>query len=254
MLSAKNLVVRVGAKTILDDCSLELKPGELVGIIGPNGAGKSTLAAALAGVRAPDGGRVLLDERPLSALTPRERARRIAYLPQFGEVNWPIPVERLVELGRLPHLELRTRMSAADHAAVHAALEATDMLALRERTVSTLSGGERARALLARALATQAGYLIADEPAAHLDPRYQRSIFQCLSNVARGGAGVVAVLHDLSVALQFCTRLVLMQQGKIAADASPDEVVDSDAIRGAFALRPLRVRADTGESGVLWSN
>jgi iron complex transport system ATP-binding protein len=253
MLSAKNLVVRAGAIAILDDCSLGVRPGELLGVIGPNGAGKSTLAAALAGLRTLSSGAVWLDDRNLTALSPRERAQRIAYLPQFGEVNWPISVERLVELGRLPHLQLRASMNAADRTAVERALELTDLLALRARIVSTLSGGERARALLARALATQSAYMIADEPAAHLDPRYQHTLFECLRSAAQSGTGVLVVLHDLSVALQFCTRLILMHRGKIAADGPPNEVVDAASTREAFGLRPLRVQVDGGESAVLWS-
>lgn len=254
MLSAKNLVVRVGAKTILDDCSLELKPGELVGIIGPNGAGKSTFVAALAGLRPLSGGAVLLDDKLLASLPARERALRIAYLPQLNEVSWPITVERLAELGRLPHLELRARMNGADHAAVTNALEVTDLLALRARMVDTLSGGERARALLARALATQSAYLIADEPAAHLDPRYQRTVFSCLRDVAQAGTGVIVVLHDLSLALQFCTRLILLDRGRILSDGLPSGVIDAASTHEAFALKPLRVHSRTGETGVLWSD
>ena len=254
MLSAKNLVVRVGGKTILDDCSLELKPGELVGVIGPNGAGKSTLVAALAGVRRLSGGAVLLDDKALASLPARERAQRIAYLPQLSEVNWPITVERLAELGRLPHLELRVRLNEIDHAAVMHALEVTDLLALRARMVDTLSGGERARALLARALATQSAYVIADEPAAHLDPRYQRTVFSCLRDVARAGTGVIVVLHDLSLALQFCTRLVLMHRGRILGDGLPSDVIDAQNTHDAFGLKPLRLQTAAGQSGVLWSN
>jgi iron complex transport system ATP-binding protein len=254
MLAAKNLVVRAGAATILDDCSLELKPGELLGVIGPNGAGKSTLVAALAGLRQASAGTVWLNEQPLTALSARERAQRIAYLPQLSEVSWPICVERLVELGRLPHLELRARMNEIDHAAVVRALEITGMLPMRARIVSTLSGGERARALLARALATQSAYLVVDEPAAHLDPRYQRSVFACLQAAAQTGTGVIVVLHDLSLALQFCDSLVLMHGGKVTADGLPDEVINAPRTRDAFSLRPLRVQAQTGETGVLWSS
>lgn len=254
MLSAKNIIVRVGGKTILDDCSLELKPGELVGVIGPNGAGKSTLVAALVGLRPVAGGAISLDDVPLASLPARERARRIAYSPQLSEVSWPITVERLVELGRLPHLEMRARMNEADHAAVTNALEVTDLLALRTRMVDTLSGGERARALLARALATQCGYVIADEPAAHLDPRYQRSVFSCLRDVAQAGTGVIVVLHDLSLALQFCTRLVLMHRGRILNNGAPSDVIDAQSTHDAFALKPLRVHAQMGETGVLWSD
>jgi iron complex transport system ATP-binding protein len=231
-----------------------LERGELLGIIGPNGAGRSTLVAALAGLRELAAGSVVLDDQELSALSARERAQRIAYLPQLSEVSWPIAVERLVELGRLPHLQLRARMNEADHAAVSRALELTDTFTLRERSVATLSGGERARAMLARALATQSAYLVADEPVAHLDPRYQRSVFACLRAAAREGAGVVVVLHDLSLALQFCDRLVLLHVGKISADGPPEEVINAPSTHAAFALRPVRVQAHTGETGVFWSS
>jgi iron complex transport system ATP-binding protein len=252
MLTARNLIVGRGEATILNDCSLALERGELLGVIGPNGAGKSTLVAALAGVRQTTAGSVQLDGQALSALPARERAQRIAYLPQLSEVSWPISVERLAELGRLPHLQLRARMNEADHAAVTRALELTDMLSLRARSMATLSGGERARALLARALATQSAYLVADEPVAHLDPHYQRTVFACLRTAAQEGTGVIVVLHDLSLALRFCTRLVLMHRGRVAADGLPEEVVNAPSMREAFALKPLRVQAETGEIGVMW--
>ena len=188
MLSAEGLCFFRGDQVILDEVDLELGRGEMLGLIGPNGAGKSTLLRLLAGVLTPDAGRITLDGRPFDILSRRERARRIAYLPQLNRVAWPLSVERLVELGRLPHLEPWQHPGPDDRAIIERVIVQTDLLALRQRAFDTLSGGEQARVLLARALVTEPDILLADEPVAALDPAHQLDVMELLGTIATRGS------------------------------------------------------------------
>ena len=198
-----------------------LAPGRLTVICGPNGAGKSTLLSALAGLVEPDGGRVCLGQHRLAELTARERAIAIGYLPQAGEVAWNVTVETLVRLGRLPH---RTP-ARVDAAATMAALDALDLNALAAREVGTLSGGERARALLARVLAGQPRWILADEPLAALDLAHQQALLAHFRRLAGQGVGVVVVVHDLALAMNHADRVLMLDRGRLAADGSPEEAL-----------------------------
>jgi iron complex transport system ATP-binding protein len=218
--------------------SLGLRPGEVTAIVGPNGAGKSTLLSALAGLSP---GPVTLDGTPLTALPPRSRAAAIGYLPQAGEVAWDITVETLAGLGRLPH---RTG-PAEDHAAVEAALAALDLAALRHRPLSQLSGGERARALLARVLAGEPRWVLADEPLASLDLAHEQALLMRFRELAGQGKGVVLVLHNLALAMNHADRVVVLDQGAIAAEGAPDAVLTPDLIERVWGLRAQWL----GESG-----
>jgi iron complex transport system ATP-binding protein len=218
-----------GRRMVLADASIAVRGGAITAIIGPNGAGKSTLLACLAGLRVPDSGAVLLGDALLAQIPPRERARTIGFLPQAAEVNWDIDVATLVSLGRLPH-QGRWGPDAADRSAIAAAMAATDTAQFASRVVSTLSGGERARALLARVLAGEPAFLLADEPLANLDPRHQFESLALLRAVAARGAGVVVVLHDLAHALRVADRVVLMEGGRIIADDAPQAVLTPERI------------------------
>lgn len=240
-LSAQGLRVNIGGKTILGGVDLAVRPGELVGLIGPNGAGKSTLLRAMLGLVDPQAGTVTLDGRPADTLDPAARARRIAYAPQGAPVHWPLTVERLVGLGRVPHLGPWQALRPEDAQAVQTALAATDTLHLRKRVVTTLSGGERAGVLLARAMAVGADYLLADEPVASLDPYHQLQVMDILADLAWGGTGVVVVLHDLGLALRSCSRLCLLDAGRVVADAAPAAVLTPEHL-----ARVYRISAVTG--------
>lgn len=224
-LSAENLVL----PGRLAGVGLTLRPGELTAIVGPNGAGKSSLIASLAGLAAPSSGHVRLDGAPLPAMTPRVRARRIGYLPQSPEVAWDVTVETLVALGRLPwqgaalHRAHATR--AEDRAAVAAALAAMELEHLCQRPVSSLSGGERARALAARVLAGAPDWLLADEPLANLDLAHAAALLARLKAQAASGRGVVLVLHDLAAAMNHADRVVVLHQGRGAADGAPEQAL-----------------------------
>ncbi len=242
-IRAEGLEVRFGDARILGDVWLTLRPGELVGLIGPNGAGKTTLLRALADLVRPTRGVVRYDGKPRSALGRAALARRLAFLAQGDEVNWALRVDHVVELGRLPHRRAFAGPSQKDRDAVERALQAAGVAHLRFRACSTLSGGERKRVLLARALAAEGEVLLADEPVAALDPLHQLRIMQLLRSTARGGAGVVAVLHDLMLATRFCDRIVLLCAGSILLDGDPAELSDA-LIRKAYGVTAFRGEQD----------
>jgi iron complex transport system ATP-binding protein len=236
-LTISALDVDLGPRNVLLGIDARISQGTLVGIVGPNGAGKSTLARAIMGLIKPHAGQVLLDDVPVLHLSRSSLARRIAYLPQGQTVHWPLTVERLVSLGRLPHLAPFSRIDANDQAAIERAMERAEVAHLRDRPVTELSGGERARALIARALAVEAAALIADEPLAALDPGHQLQLMEMLKAEAAAGKLVIAVLHDLAMAARFCDRLILLHQGRLIADGEPSVVLTPDNLRNCYDIR-----------------
>jgi len=256
VLEARGVSLRLGAgptrKAVLTDASLVLRRGEITAIIGPNGAGKSSLLACLAGLRAPDSGAVTLGDRPLERISARERGQRIGFLPQVAEVNWDVDVATLVSLGRLPH-QGRWGQSAADEEAISHALEATDTARFANRVVGTLSGGERARVLLARVLAGEPEFLLADEPLANLDPRHQFDSLALMRQVATRGAGVVLVLHDLAHAMRVADRVVMMDGGHIVADGEPATVLTPQRIAAVYGVAINAVTLADGVPGLVLS-
>lgn len=229
MLAAESLFVAHGKQPILHAVTAALRPGEITAICGPNGAGKSTLLAALAGLLAPSAGRVTLDGGDVAALHPRVRAQAIGYLPQGGEVAWDVAVASLVALGRLPHGD-------AGDGAIAAALAACDLEHLAQRPISTLSGGERARALLARVLAGEPRWILADEPLAALDLAHQLGLLRTLRAAADAGAGVVIVLHDLALAMNHADRVLVLDQGTLVADGAPEVALAEGAIAQVWGV------------------
>jgi iron complex transport system ATP-binding protein len=227
------VVVTLAARSLtiaqrLTDVAASLVPGQITAICGPNGAGKSTLLQCLAGLLQPDGGEVLLDGAPLPHA--RERARRIGYLPQTGEVAWDLSVAALAALGRLPHGD-------RGEGQVAAALCALDLAHLATRPVSTLSGGERARALLARVLAGEPDWILADEPLAALDLAHQLALLARLREAAGRGAGVVLVLHDLALAMNHADRVLVLDDGCLAADGPPEQALAEASIERVWGVR-----------------
>ncbi|WP_041795841.1 ABC transporter ATP-binding protein [Pararhodospirillum photometricum] len=228
-LDVQSLQVDLDGRTLVRDVSLRLAPGDLVGLIGPNGAGKSTLVRALAGV-IPARGRLLLEGVPLPSLSRRERARRVAYLPQERGLSWPLTVREVVALGRVPHGGDET------DPAVDRALAATGLEAFAGRLATRLSGGERARVLLARALAVEAPVLLADEPVAALDPHHALAVLDLLRRHARAGTAVLVVLHDLVAAARFCDRVLLLDAGALVAEGPPDAVLTPPILLQYYAI------------------
>jgi iron complex transport system ATP-binding protein len=236
-ISVRDLGLRLGDHTVVDGVSADLQGGSLIGIIGPNGAGKSTLMRGMLGLLAAASGEVRIDGRAIDDIPSSERAKRLAYLPQGQNLHWPLSVERLVALGRLPHMGPLSRMSDADRAAVTEAMQRTEVEHLAQRTVTQLSGGERARVMMARALAVGAGGLLADEPLAALDPGHQIDMMALLERESKQGALVVVVLHDLTMAARHCGRLLLMNHGKLVADGPPEFVLTSMNLSEVYGIK-----------------
>ncbi len=234
-LETEALVIRLGGRTILHAVDLVLRRGEVTAIVGPNGAGKSTLMSCLAGLRRPDEGLVRLAGHPLAMLKDRERARQIGYLPQSPEIAWALDVHTFVRLGRTAHRGVFGE-SPEDSAAVNRALMTTDMLDFAARDVTTLSGGERARALIARALAGEPHWLLADEPLTGLDPGHQLDAADLLRSVAKAGGGVVATLHDLAFAARTADRIVVLAKGRIIADGPPTAALSPPVLAEAYGV------------------
>ncbi|WP_298674506.1 ABC transporter ATP-binding protein [uncultured Sphingomonas sp.] len=232
---ATNLSVTLGGRAAVRDLSAQLEGGRLIGILGPNGAGKSTLIRALLGLL-PHDGTVMIDGEPRDTMARAAIARRIAYLPQGQTLHWPLTVERLVALGRLPHLAPFSRLTEADRAAINRAMQRAEVSGLATRVATELSGGERARALLARALAVEAPALIVDEPLASLDPAHQIEGMELLRAEAEGGALVVAVLHDLTLATRFCDRVLVMNEGTLVADGAPRAVLTAELLAEVYGI------------------
>jgi iron complex transport system ATP-binding protein len=239
VLSAEAITVERGGRRLVDGVSLALAPGEVLGVVGPNGAGKTTLLRVMAGLETPQTGRVRLDGTDLARIDRQSRARRIAYLPQSGAAEGAVTVRQLVALGRLPH---GGGNSPADGEAIDRALAMMDLGALADRVATTLSGGELARALFARALAVEAGYLIADEPAMALDPRHQLELLGCLRGLAGRGVGVLLVLHDLTQALWTCDRLAVLVGGRVAAEGAPEQALAPANLASAYGVTAIHGR------------
>jgi iron complex transport system ATP-binding protein len=235
ILVAKALAVRLGGRTLFEGLDARFEPGRVTCVVGPNGAGKSTLMACLAGLRRPDAGEVRLGEAAVLKLGAAARARRIGFLPQTPEIAWPIDAEALVALGRTPHRS--SGRSPADRAAVAAAMQATETTAFADRRVDTLSGGERARVLIARALAGEPEWLLADEPLTGLDPGHQMDACGLFRRLAHEtGYGVVLTLHDLPLALRLADRVLVLAEGGLIAAGAPTEALTPEIIRRAYGV------------------
>ena len=236
LLSAENLSVRLGDKAVLDGVSAAFAPGLVTVVVGPNGAGKSTLLDCLAALRKPDAGQVTLDGRALRDLPSRERARRIAYLPQNAEIAWAVDSRTFVGLGRTPHVGA-WGLTGEDRAAVDRAMAVAGVEAFADRIVATLSGGERARVLIARALAGDPQWLLADEPLAGLDPGHVLDACDLFRRLAdEEGRGVILTLHDLDAALRVADRVIVLAEGRVLADGPPSEALTPEVLKTAYGV------------------
>lgn len=232
-LTATGIAVRRGGRDILREVSVSARGGEFVAVIGPNGGGKSTLLATLAGLIRPDGGEVRLDGAPLAGIAARTLAVRRAWLPQNPRCEWPLAVERMVALGLAP-------LGREDPARLDAVLVESDLVQLRDRAVTTLSGGELARAMLARALVADPAVLIVDEPLAGLDPKHAWDAALRLRALAvEQGRLVIASIHDLNIALRRATRVWALREGRLLADAPPRQAMDGALLAGLFGMQAV---------------
>lgn len=237
LLALDRLSVRLRGRQVLRDVSLSVAEGEFVGLLGPNGAGKTTLMRAALGLLDFEGG------SSLAALPSRTRARQAAWLPQAREIAWPVSVTTLVRLGRTPHLP-----GPDDKVAVEAAITRLGLGPLRARSAMRLSGGEQARVLIARALAQETPLILADEPIAGLDPAHQLGVMQLFAGLAVEGRGLLVSLHDLGLAAQSCSRVVVLTPGGsgIAADGPPAEVLTPSLLAEVFGIEAVQIETPHG--------
>lgn len=221
---------------------LSIAPGDLVGLLGPNGAGKSTLLRLIAGLLTSKGGQVLFEGRTLSSIPARERARKIAYVPQATHFAFPLSVWEIVEMGRHPYLSRFEPMNIVDRKVCEKALELCDALEFKDRPYEELSGGERQRVLLASALAQTPQVLLLDEPTLSLDLAHQMLLFEIIRNLHRNeGLTVVVATHELNLAARFLDRLVLMKDGKVVADGKPAKVLTPARIKSVLSVDVKRL-------------
>ncbi|QVQ53021.1 ABC transporter ATP-binding protein [Spiractinospora alimapuensis] len=239
MITAAGISFAFGTAPVLEGVDIEARPGRVVGLIGPNGSGKTTLLRTLYAALRPRAGMVTLDEAPVADVPPREVARRLAVVAQEGTGELPLSVTDLVLLGRTPHLSTFQRTGAEDHAIAASALRRVGARHLADRVFSGLSGGEKQRVLIARALAQQADHLLLDEPTNHLDIRYQHEVL----DIVRGlGVTTVVVLHDLNLAARYCDDLVLLHEGRVSAAGAPADVLSPEVLEPVYRIGVEQVR------------
>ncbi len=240
-LTFRNVSAGYARRDVLREISLAFGAGAVTGLVGPNGAGKTTLLRLGVHLLKPREGDISVLGRPLAQWSAQALARAIAYLPQRADSHWPIEARRLVALGRMPHRRALAPLAQQDESAVEEALKRCDAAALAGRPITELSAGERARVLLARALAVAAPILLVDEPAAHLDPAHQLRVMELLRAEAARGTAVVITLHDLSLASRFCDELAVLHEGRLVVRGNPADALDSNTLRNVFAVSALRV-------------
>jgi iron complex transport system ATP-binding protein len=250
-LSFEKIDVRYGTRVALSDVTASFDAGVATGIVGPNGAGKTTLLRAALGILPLASGAVRVQDRDLKDWSREALARTIAYLPQGGEAHWPILARDLVALGRLPHRGMFAAATRADDNAVRDALERSDAARFADRRMDELSAGERARVQLARALATGAQILLADEPAAYLDPAHQLRLMGLLREEAQRGTAVAVTLHDLSLAARHCDQILVLHKGGVAAFGTPDEALSDTALADVFGITARRTADPAGGRAAL---
>ncbi|MFN3602494.1 MAG: heme ABC transporter ATP-binding protein [Dietzia sp.] len=232
VLSAEGVTVRIGGRVLLDAVDLDVYAGEVLALVGPNGAGKSTLLGVVAGDIDPDSGRTLLDDTDLRRWRLGDLARRRALLTQANSVAFPFTVREIVAMGRAPWAALPE--GDDDEEIIEESLTATDTSHLQSRTFPTLSGGEKARASLSRALAQRAGVLLLDEPTAAVDLRHQEIVLELARTVADDGGAVVVVLHDLELAAAWSDRLVMISDGRIRAEGPPEQILTAELVEEVY--------------------
>lgn len=233
-IKADNVVWKVGKKTIVDGVCLDATPGETLGLLGPNGSGKTSLLRLLAGLKRPSGGRVTLDGHDIGTIGRRSIAQRIAFVEQHATTNANLRVIDVVKLGRLPHRSMFSGWTADDEAAVEHALSRAGMMEKRHQSWHSLSGGEKQRVHIARALAQSPQELILDEPTNHLDIQHQISLMRLVAGLPITS---IIALHDLNHAAMFCDRLVVLQAGRVVAAGTPQAVLTQELLAEVFCVQ-----------------
>ena len=248
MLGAREVSWSVAGARIVREVTLECGPRTVVGLIGPNGSGKTSLLRTIYRVLRPDAGVILLDGESVWDLSAREAAQRMAVVPQESGGELDFTVREMVLMGRSPHKAWHERDSAADHRIVDRALRQVNLAGLANRGFGTLSGGEKQRAIVARALAQEPRFLVLDEPTAHLDIRHQLEILDLIRGLE---LTTIAALHDLNLAATYCDRLYLLFEGRVVASGTPEEVLTVERIRDVYGV-PVEVLLHRGRIHVVF--
>lgn len=233
MIEIAKLNVTLGKRALVSEVTAQFRPGEVTAILGRNGAGKTTLLRAITGL-IPYTGQITINKHPIAELQRQDRARRIGYLPQLVAANWNMRVADTVMLGRMPHRSPFAAPTAEDLSAVVGAMTSTDTLEFADRQINHLSGGERARVLLARVLATQPEWLLIDEPLNHLDPNHQHAMLRLMRQQADRGMGIIMVLHDLNAAAQIADHVLLLRDGMVIAAGTAKTTLTRTALLAAY--------------------
>ncbi len=241
MIGVQDISFAFGDKPVLHSVSLEVGTGELVGLIGPNGAGKTTLLRLISGILDPDDGEVTLGEVPVDSLSAAELGQLTAVVPQQTELSFDFSIRDVITMGRHPYQGRFERLQPADRSLVDRAMEKTDTAYLADRPFSEISGGERKRVLIARAIAQDTTALLVDEPTASLDINHQVSVFELLRELRDDDKAILAAVHDLDLAARYCDRLVLVHDGTIQAMGQADEVLLPKTLRQAYGIDTMVV-------------
>ena len=232
-LETRQVSVTLSRKEIVKQASLQVREGQFVGLLGPNGSGKTTLLKSIYRVLKPSHGAVLIDGDDISALSHRETARRMGVVSQFNNLSFDFTVEEMVLMGRAPHKKAFDPDTEEDYRIAEDALRRVEMLDFRDRSFTTLSGGEKQRIILARALAQQVEMLVLDEPTNHLDIKYQIQIMDVVKSL---GVGVLAALHDLNLTLMYCEYVYVLKDGHIVAHGPTEDVITEQLIRDVYEV------------------
>ena len=250
-IAFENVSAAYGARGVLSGVTASFARGMVTGIVGPNGAGKTTLFRATLNLLETSGGTITVLDKSLAHWSRAGLARTIAYLPQGSDTHWPILARQLVSLGRLPHRAAFAALSTVDGIAVDEALARCDALQFAARRMDELSAGERARVLFARALATSAPVLLADEPAAYLDPSHQLRLMELLREEAARGTAVAVTLHDLALASRHCDAIVVLDKGRVAGQGVPQAALSDPLLAQVFGIAALHIPDPAGGRGAL---
>ena len=235
LIELKNVSIGYGRQSVIEDLSLSVCAGEFVGVIGPNGSGKSTFLQGLSGILPPSEGQLFLHGEPYSTYTRKQMAREMAVVEAEESMTFQFSVGELVEMGRMPYLRRFQAMSAHDNEAVQSAMTVTDLHGLEGRPINEISSGERQRVFLARALAQETNLLLLDEPTSHLDLKHQVESFQLMTQLNRENEQtIICISHDINLASEYCSRLLVFQNGQIAADGKPEAVLNTQVLESVF--------------------
>lgn len=245
LLRVENLSVSRPKRIVVDDVTFAVGEGEFVGLIGPNGAGKSTLLRAIL-AQLPYQGSVTLSGQESAQLKNIKRAQLLSYIAQDREISWNMRVDAVVQLGRLARLPQFSGLNAQDDQLVAQAMQALEVDGLRDKPARELSGGEQARVLIARALAQDTPLMLADEPVAGLDPAHQLGLMQVFQDLAAGGRSIICTLHDLGLAARWCSRLLLLKDGRLVADGAPEDILREDIVRDLYGVEIYRAQTPDG--------